>query len=249
MAAAAELPGNEIPHGHAVTLEYMMACRDGAACRQLQAGRMNAGGKSEADEALRLVEGDEVLDAVAETAGAQRRIFLKPLRAVGIFPGAFGLKCGGIIPVVQGHEGTNAFFKHLINEPVVEIDAFFVDRAGTIRQQPRPGDRKTVVVHAKLRHQRHVFLITVIMVAGDIAGMAFKHFSGSVAELVPHRKTLSIFKGCAFNLIGRGRGAPDKILTETHDIACFLFGFWERFPLLYRSRVQTATGKTLYPAA
>ena len=203
-------------HCQAVRLEHVVRHGDGAADRQPESGGVNAVAVAQTDKALRLVEGDEILDAVAECFGADGHIFLKPLGAVGVFPRAFGLQGAGIIPVEEGHEGTDAIFEEFVDELIVEVEAFLVDFAGAVGQNARPCHRETVVFDAQLGHQADILAEQVVVITRNIARVAAQHLARGVAHAVPYGIGLAVLIPCAFNLIGGRGGAPDKILSKAH---------------------------------
>ncbi len=54
----------------------------------------------------------------------------------------------------------------------------------------------------------------MIGIAGDIAGGGALHLAGSMREAVPDGFALAVFVPAAFDLIGSGGGAPDKVFGE-----------------------------------
>ena len=171
---------------------------------------------TQADEALRLIERDEILNAVAKAAGAERGIFLEPCRAVRIRPRAAVLESLRIVPMKERDEWADAVFKQSVDELIVEGDAFFVDLACAVGEKARPREGKTIVLDAELRHQLNIVTEAVVMVAGDIAGIAMKNFSVPMGERIPDRSTLSSLKSSTLDLVGRGCRAPDEVLAKAH---------------------------------
>ena len=111
-----------------VRLEHMMAHRDGRGGGEHQSRRVSARAIAQTDEALRLVERDEILHAVAETARADGDICFKPLWAVRIGPRAAIRKRLRIIPVEQRDKRADAVGEQRVNQAVVKRDALLVDR-------------------------------------------------------------------------------------------------------------------------
>ena len=204
------------PDRQAVRQQNMVTHRDRRGRREHIARRMHARAVAQADEALRLVEGDEVLHAVAETPGAQRCVLEEPGRALRILPCTPGLQGGGVVPMEERDDRADAGGEQLVDERVVERDALLVHLTYALRKQARPGDGEAVVFDAHLLHQPHIFLEAVIVVAGDVAGVPLEHLARLVGEAVPDGRALAVLEGCALDLIGRGGRAPDEILAETH---------------------------------
>src|SRR4029077_5494218 len=54
----------------------------------------------------------------------------------------------------------------------------------------------------------------MIMVAGDIARILTEDVAGLMAERVPDRRPASVIPDSTFDLVGRGRRAPEKSVGE-----------------------------------
>ena len=91
-----------------------------------------------------------------------------------------------------------------VDQPVVEVEPRFVDRARAVRLYARPGDREPVAVDAELAHQRNVFAVAMVVVAGDVAGVAVVRSAGRMAEGVPDRGAAAVFGYRTFDLVRRG---------------------------------------------
>jgi len=70
-----------------------------------------------------------------------------------------------------------------------------------------PGDGKAIAVEVERAHQRDVFAVAVVVVAGDVAGGAVVDFAGGVRETVPDGFALAALVPRAFNLVSGGGGA------------------------------------------
>ena len=196
----------------------MVAHRDGARERHHIAGRVHAGAVAQADKALRLVEGDEVLHAVAKAFRAQRGIGVEPFGAVGILPAAARLQGAGIVPVKQGDDRADADCQQRVDQRIVKRNALLVHRAHALRDQPRPGDREAIVLDAQLLHERDVLAEAMHMVAGHVAVVPLQNPARLVGKAIPDGRPLAALEGSALDLIGRGRRAPDEILSEAHGV-------------------------------
>ena len=113
-------------------------------------------------------------------------------------------------------EWADAVFEQSVDELIVEGDAFFVDPACDVGGKARPREGETVVLDAELRHQLNIVAEAVVMVAGDIAGIAVKDLSIPMGERIPDRSTLSSLKSSTLDLVGRGCRAPDEVLAKAH---------------------------------
>ncbi len=79
---------------------------------------------------VRLVDGDPVLDAIAELSEAEPRVFLKPDSNVSILPSSQILQHLGEVRVMQGDEGFDAVIDQEVDQVVVVENSLGVDRSG-----------------------------------------------------------------------------------------------------------------------
>src|SRR5690606_14593988 len=82
------------------------------------------------------------------------------------------------VPVVERHVRRDAGGEQGIHEPVVEVQAFGVHRAGAVGDDPGPGYGEPVGPQPDLPHQLHVVGVAVVVVTGDVAGLAAVHLAG-----------------------------------------------------------------------
>src|SRR5690606_17249014 len=95
--------------------------------------------------------------------------------------------------------------------PVVEVEALLVRLARAFRKDARPADGEAIGVGADVvLHQRNVFLVPVIVIVGDVAGVAVLDVAGRVRVRVPDRLALAVLVPRALDLIGRGGRAPEE---------------------------------------
>src|SRR5689334_21208469 len=87
-----------------------------------------------------------------------------------------------------------------------------VDLAAATRQHPWPRHRKTIGVEAEATHQGNIFGIAMIVIAGDITGIAVTHAAFSETEPVPHTLDASVDARRALDLIGGAGGSPDEFV-------------------------------------
>lgn len=73
----------------------------------------------------------------------------------------------------------------LVDEAIVEVEAFGVRRSGSLRKDARPGDGETIGVGADALHQRHVLLVAVIVVVGDVTRVVILDLARRVRVGVP----------------------------------------------------------------
>ncbi len=164
----------------------------------------------------RLVQGDPQPDPVAERGGDGVGVPGEVRGGVPVVPAAVVLYRLWQVPVVQRGDRVDAPGQQGVHEPVVEGDPGRVGRAGTGGVDAWPGDGEPVRGDAQSRHQIHVGVDPVVVVAGDVAGSAVGDAVGFVAERVPDARAPAVFGGGAFDLV-RGRGyAPVEAGREPH---------------------------------
>src|SRR6185369_10740182 len=88
------------------------------------------------------------------------------------------------------------------------------DPAGTGRLDAGPRHREPVPVQPGPGQQVQVLPVAVVVVAGDVTGLAVDHPSGRMAERVPDGRPASVLLDRALDLVsGRGR-TPDEVTRE-----------------------------------
>src|SRR4028118_435052 len=58
----------------------------------------------------------------------------------------------------------------------------------------------------------------MVLVAGDVSGVAVQNFTRRVGEGVPDRPTAPILVYCPLDLVGRRRRTPQETLWEVHCV-------------------------------
>lgn len=136
------------------------------------------------------------------------RIVGKPPGTVGIEPAAPQEEVIGEVPVKQGHPWLNVVREQFIDQAIVEGQTGFVYGPDVSGQNARPRDRQPVGLEADLRQQPHVFLVAMIVIAGDIAGLVLPYPALLTGHHVPDGKPLAILIPRAFDLVRGGRHPP-----------------------------------------
>ena len=117
--------------------------------------------------------------------------------------------------MIQRRKRLDAVSQQFVEQAVVEIEAFWIWRAGAFREDARPCDRKPIGLCAQRLHQLNVFLVQVIMVGRGVAVAVIGDGAARVGEAVPDRRAAAVFVDGALDLIGRGRRAPQKAVRKT----------------------------------
>ena len=136
---------------------------------QLVAGRVPALDQPRAQEHLRLVERHPVLDPVAEALGDGGGVAREPLADVAVQPAAAVIERQRQVPVVERHPRRDVRAQQLVDQPVVEVEPLGVQRPGPVGEDARPRDAEAVGLEPQRLHDRDVFLVAVVVVAGDVA--------------------------------------------------------------------------------
>jgi hypothetical protein len=178
--------------------------------RRVQSERVAVDGVHE-----RLVEGDPQLHPVTEGAPHDVGIFAEACRGVPVEPAALVLQRLRQVPVEERGDRVDALAQERVDEAVVEVQSRYVRGPASGRLDPGPGDGEPVRVHAQPRQQVHVLLITVVVVTGDVPGLAGGDPVRFVHERVPDRRSAAVLGDRTLDLVGGGGRAPAEPLTHS----------------------------------
>ena len=195
-------------------LHDVVGHEQGVAGAMGQAGGVFAAAHAHADEALGLVKGHVMGDAVGEGFHHQAGIVAEPIHALFVHPAALMEQGGGKIPVVQSDVGRDAVGQQAVKEPVVKVDPPLVDGALSVGQEAGPGDGHAVGRNAQALEDGHILLITVVLVAGHLAGVAGIHLARPLGKIVPNAAAAAVLEGGSLDLIRGGSHAPHKALLH-----------------------------------
>ena len=112
--------------------------------------------------------------------------------------------------MVERGERLDAGGDQLVHQPVVEVEALRVRLpvpSGKMRGQ---AIENRYAFAPSVLHQPHVFLVAVVVVVGDVAGVAVPDLARRVRVRVPDRRAFAVLVPCALDLVGRGGRAPEK---------------------------------------
>ena len=132
------------------------------------------------------------------------------MRGVAREPAAIVLQSLRQVPVIQHQVSGDAVFLQGLEQALVKGDAGRVPRPLAVGLDARPGHRKAISIHAERRHQRDVFAVAVIMVAGDVAVAGVEDVGALQAEGIPDRRALAVGAGGALDQDGAGGDAQVK---------------------------------------
>src|SRR5580658_7732697 len=117
--------------------------------------------------------------------------------------------------MVESAEGTNAGLEHSIHHALVMVETFLVRRADAVRLNARPRDGEAIALLVEAFQQGNVLLVEVVVIAGDVAGVAAFDVAGSMRIAIPDGFAFAVFVPSAFDLIGGRRHAPEKVFGKT----------------------------------
>ena len=112
-----------------------------------------------------------------------------------------------------GHRGDAALVQ-AVDEAAVEVEPALVGRAGAVGLDPWPGDGEAVAAHPEVAHQVEVLGVAVVVVGGDVTGVAVAGAPGVAAEGVPDRLAAPVLLGRALDLVRGGGRAPAEVVRE-----------------------------------
>ena len=137
------------------------------------------------------------------------------LGGVAIGPATLILQRLRQVPVVERDVWRDPALQQRVDQARIVVQPGLVHAPVALRQDARPGEREAVGVEVELRHQVHVALPAMVMVAGDVAVCAIVDHAGFVAEAVPDGLALAVLGRRPLDLVCRRRRPPREIRRET----------------------------------
>ena len=110
----------------------------------------------------------------------------------------------------RGRPGRDPRRQEHIDEPVIEVEPSLIHRAAARGKNPRPGNAEPVGADAQRFHQRDVFLVAVVVVAGHLRSAAILDEPWLRRVRVPDRRPSPIDIVSPFDLKGGCGDAPHK---------------------------------------
>jgi hypothetical protein len=183
---------------------------------------VRAAGVAEVGAAPRLVQRDEQRHPVPERGGHDAGVLPEALRGRPCRPAARVLQGLREVPVVEGDGRGDPRGQQRVDQRRVERQPLVVDGAervgGHLRGDPGPGHREPVRRQTQGGHERDVVGVAVVVVVGDVAGVAVRDEAGRVREGVPDRRRAPALGDGALDLVGRGRCAPEEAGRKGQDV-------------------------------
>src|SRR5437867_2211454 len=176
--------------------------------------RVNANPMAGVRDDLGLVQGHPVTDAVAEPPRDDVRVASERGHRLRRRPATTLLERLWQIPVVQSDEGPNTVLEQLVDEPVVEREPRLIHGAAPARYDAGPADREAIGVAAQVAQESDVLAVAVVVIAGDVAGLAGRDRARLAAERVPNRRPLPVRVMGSLDLVGGRRRAEEEALRK-----------------------------------
>ena len=129
------------------------------------------------------------------------------LGGVAVGPAARVLERLREVPVIERRHRLDAALEQPLDQAAVEAHARRVERPGAVGLHARPRDREAVGLEAQGRHEVEVLAPAVVVIAGDVAGVAVGDGARHAAEGVPDRLAAAVLVRGALDLVGGGGGA------------------------------------------
>src|SRR5207302_7068617 len=101
------------------------------------------------------------------------------------------LQALGKVPMIDGAERTYARLEQGIGKAAVIIDPLLIHRPGACSLNSCPRSREAVALLIQALQNGDVFLIAMVLIAGDVSASAPFDFAHSMREAVPIRFAFS----------------------------------------------------------
>ena len=176
--------------GAAVRDENVVRRREGVTTAR-PPGRVLPGAVPHPPDDPGLVVRDPALHTVSEPPGDGGGVVGKRLDDPAVGPAAAILERDRKIPVIERDARLDSRGEQRIDEAVVEVEPFLVDRADAVRDHAWPGDREAEALDPEVLHQADVVEVAVVEVDRDRAVVAVQHLAGRRAEAIPDRLSAS----------------------------------------------------------
>jgi len=169
-------------------------------------------------DAQRFVNRNPTVNNIAQFLKTDFGIFLKSAYNGTVCPAPGIFQRLGQVPVVNRGAGGNAVFVQFFAEAAVIGYTLFVHFSRSGGDNAGPGNGEAVAVKTKFRHQRDVFGIMVVLVAGNFAAFPRVYRARLAGKSIPNRFAASAFVTGAFNLITGSGGSPYKIFGKNESV-------------------------------
>ena len=150
---------------------------------------------------------------VPERLKAYLRIALKGIGAAPVLPAVilFHQRIGQV-KVIQGHKRKNIIGDQFIDHLIIKINPLLIYLPISVRNDPRPGNGKTISFQPQLFHQGNIFFPVMVKITCHLTvRLAVRTFKGIE---IRHRHSLPVRIKAALDLERRRSGAPEKMFRK-----------------------------------
>src|ERR1700688_2993658 len=164
-----------------------------------------------------------MLHPITERIGDERGVITEVLSQVAIRPSANVFERLRKIPMIKRHPRLDISLEHLVDDAIIKVETALINRTLAERHDPRPRERDSRRVQAKVSHQRDVVFVPMVKIASDVAAVAMLNLAGRVRETIPNRLALTVLVPPALNLVGSASRPPQKSLRKSnrrHSAVC-----------------------------
>ena len=232
--------GAHPPQGEAVAEQEVVGCGEGFGV-VLVTGGVDAEAVAEPRGDPRLVQSDPGSNRIAERLVHQPRILREPLAGLPAGPAARVFQRLRQVPMVDREHRLDGPLAQPIHKPPVVVETFLIGGAAAVGLYPRPGDGEAVGLQAEARHEIQALFEAVVLVAGDVPGVAVQDVARRVGEGVPDGDAAPVLVHRAFDLIGGGCRTPQKAFGEVHALSSALVPYGSRV-LAYNVSIEPGRG-------
>ena len=202
--------------------------------------RVHPGAVAEIGGAPRLVERRPGVHPVAEAGHDQRGVVGVPQRGVADRPAAGVFEFLRQVPVVERRHRAHAALEQAVHQPRVEVQADPVQPPGAAGLYAGPGDGEPVRVQPEVPDDVEIRLVAVIVVVGDVTGVAVERLAWGVAEGVPDRPSAAALVDRALDLVAGGGRPPDEVGGKTAGGCCHCWWLFRVGPVVIGWTVRPA---------
>jgi len=189
-------------------------CRGDGFADVLDAGSVSTGTVAQPRRAPGLVQRDPTFDRVAEGSRHEVHVLTESLGGVAYAPATFIFDRLRKVPVIERQRRLNVARQQSVDESTVEVQSGLIGGTLAVGLHPGPSDREPVRADTERLHEVEVFVHSVIVVTGDVAGVAVPDLSGLFAKGVPDGWAAPVGVDGAFDLVRGCGGSPEETRWE-----------------------------------
>src|SRR5438132_4184458 len=148
--------------------------------------------------------------SVIERAKHRRCVVRKPVRDISIQPSAAIVERRRKIPMEQRNQRLDAGGAQCIDKTPVKVESFLIEAPLPFWKNATPRNTESIGGEAEVAHECDVGFVAVIVIAGNVAGVAVRDETRRVTESMPDARPRAIGERRSFDLIRSGRRTPEE---------------------------------------